>query len=168
MRLPILGLFLLFSCSSPKEAARHPKDDELVAVFASHRPEFEQLLGVFRAKPRLSKITNEGYGENLEDERRLRWSEPYMLPEPERTNYRETLGKLDVQEVVRRIDGSIIFVVSERSSFFFDESAKGYEYSDSAQTPQVRSLDTVNLGCGEMFYRLLEGKWSLYLQSYCS
>jgi hypothetical protein len=139
----------------------------LVAVFASHRPEFERLLEVFRAKPRLTKITNEGYGQNLEDERRLRWSEPYMIPEPDRTNYRETLAKLGVQTMVRRVDGSIIFVVSERVPFL-NESAKGYEYSEDAQEPQVSSLDTVNLGCDDpMFYRRIDGKWSLYLQSYC-
>jgi hypothetical protein len=165
MRLLILLVFLICSCSrTDREALLHPKDAELIAPFESLRPEFEKLRELFRQNAQLDELNNQG----LAWKERLRGRRAnYEIPEPQRTNYQEVLARLHVESVVRRANGDIIFVVSERSPFL-DGSAKGYEYSENALEPRVSSLDTVDLGCGKIFYRLLEGNWSLYLQSYCS
>ena len=165
MRLLIPVLLFLAACSSTgREAVVHPKDAELIASFQSRKPDFEKLLELFRQHPQLQEFTHQGLA--WKETRRDRAS--YEIPMPQRTNYQQSVLRLHVGSVFRRADGNIIFLVSERSSFFNEGSAKGYEYSDDPLEPEVGLLDTVKLDCGDIFYRLLEGKWSLYLQSYCS
>ena len=79
----------------------------------------------------------------------------------------EMMRTIGVSQVVRRYDGSVVFLVS--GGGIFSNSAKSYFHSQkpSEWGHEVISLDAVSLRCDGAYTRL-DGRWSLYLEPNCS
>jgi len=161
MRRLIWTVVLLISCA---EAGTHDSDAVFRERFRRNGTHFEAIKEIFVINPKLGVLDANGFA--LDHAARMPPPD-LQVAEPYRSEYAAILSRLRVQSVVRRADGKLAFIGSE-SGEMEKRSAKGFEHSKEPLQPRVRSLDDVNLQCGDVYYSRIEEHWYLYLQSYCS
>jgi hypothetical protein len=153
--LPILLLMVLslMGCS-----AKHPSDQVLLTDFENHKAEFNQLLEMFLADKKMSRVSYhftrpENPSEVGVSEQRLQ-------------EYRDLFAKLDLSDGMEgNKDKDMVWFYASLSGVTVATSSKGFAYSSKPPQYLANSLDGYRSPDGKAYtvFRHIEGNWYLYL-----
>jgi len=158
--LVVLAPILWLTWLDPFGGLRHPSDGQLIAQFAKHRGELEQVVAMAR-----------------EDDKLRRLAPDFMRPETpadagvsgERIErYRQLLARAGVAHGILNGDNEVWFLVSTRG-LSISGSVKGFAFCEQPD-PDARIV-TTDLdrepvpSRGELVMRHIEGPWWLLLDT---
>ena len=160
---------LLLGCDTRNE---HPKDNELMQNFQSHKDEFNQLLHMFQQDKSLGRVGidftrptsffEKCGGQSGWDGKVIEINEDRLL------EYRKMFSNLNLD---RGIEGYCqkdqIFFYASSMGLGISGSSKGYVYSKKDPSPIIDDLDKFAADAKTEFivFRKIEGNWYLYEES---
>jgi hypothetical protein len=148
---------VLLLCTLTGCEAQHPKDEVLLKNFRDHKAEFEQLLQMFHADKRLSRVARDF----------TRPANPTEVGITEE-RLREYRKLFDVLGLSAGIEGygekESVFFLASTQGLSVSGSSKGYAYLATPPELIVDQLDGYKPPDGKSFsaFRRIEGNWYLH------
>ena len=143
----------------------HPTDDALIGRLQAHREEFERLVKMSDADPRVIRIAPSFT--RLDND--WGWPRPDSLLgfAPERwREYRRLFAALHLEGGLERSEGDhpAIYLLASGRGMVTGGSSKGYAYSPTELSPTYPTLDSIpsDLPSNVTGYRHVSGPWYLY------
>ncbi len=152
----LFGLLLLLVLSGCR--AQHPKDEDLIQRFKTHRQEFEQLLQMFQA--------DKGLGRVAPDFTRPANTTEIGVTKERIDEYRRLFSALGLSSGIEGYGerDAVIFYASTQG-LSVSGSSKGFAYLTKRPELLVDQLDGYRSPDGRSFsaFRHIEGNWYLHL-----
>lgn len=161
---------LLCSCLPISDEKEHPRDEELIENFQSHKAEFNQLLQMFQEDKSIGRVAfnftrTSSFFEKCKSANS--WDGKTVEPSDERlAEYRRLFKVLDLSKGIEGYcEKNIIWFYSSSRGLSVSGSSKGFAYVLEKPEITVDSLNDYRFKNDESSpaFRHIEGNWYLFL-----